>query len=129
MAITLGGRYPLHAGAAGKLLLAYLSDSEQKDVLPRLKLSRYTYNTITSIEDLKIVAKIRTHGYSVSISEHIDSGCAIAAPIKNNLGEVIAALSVSGLAKYFTAKNKESPTSHHCRSRANFPRPGISLQH
>jgi len=101
--LNVGGRYPLHAGSAGKLLLAYLSKERRKEILLRTGLPRFTSNTITNLKSLeKELVKIREEGYAVSHQERATFVSSVSAPIKDLKGEVIAALCLSGLTVRFS---------------------------
>ncbi len=91
---------PLHAGAPGKLLLAYLPDEEIDQIIRRTGLPKYTDNTITRKEDLlKEIKDIREKGIATSDGEHIELLSTAAAPIRNYAGQVVAALSVSWVSR------------------------------
>lgn len=87
---------PLHAGASSKILLAY-ADETKWDQLLGLPLEGFTENTITQPELLKSqLHSIRNQGYCVSNGE-VDIGArAVAVPIKNHRGRLLAALTVVG---------------------------------
>jgi len=92
----IGRRAPVHCTAVGKVLLAYQPEQQLEAFLsPGLK--RYTDHTITDGKRLKEeLAKVRRHGYAVD-NEELELGLfCIAAPIKNHLGQTIAAVSTSG---------------------------------
>ncbi len=84
----------LHAGASSKLLLAHLPEDDWDDLLD-VPLQQFTHNTITDVQALKAELRhIRERGYSISDGE-IDVGArAIAVPLWNQQGEVVAALSI-----------------------------------
>jgi DNA-binding IclR family transcriptional regulator len=91
----VGQHIPLHATANGKVLLLALDDDQQVEMLGRMQ--SYTDSTITTRERLrKELAKVREHGYAVAIDELEVGLAAIAAPIHNAHGDVIASMSVSG---------------------------------
>ncbi len=93
----IGGRFPLHAGAISKLLLAYSSGPfVERYLLLASPLERFTADTITEPDDLREALRvIRTDGYAIS-DEDLDAGaCAVAAPIRNGTGEVIAGISIA----------------------------------
>lgn len=94
---TVGGRFPLHAGASPKLLLAYSSPAAIETYLrDGQPLQSFTPKTVTNPNDLRTeLERVREQGYAVS-SEEMDLGvCSIAAPIKNPAGDVVAGLSVA----------------------------------
>jgi IclR family acetate operon transcriptional repressor len=60
-------------------------------------LPSYTTTTITDpTEFMAELAEIRRNGFSLDREEHEIGICCIAAPVFNNTGEVVAAISVSG---------------------------------
>jgi DNA-binding IclR family transcriptional regulator len=88
-----GQRLPFHAGAAGKVLLAFAS---QEDIDRRLtKLERFTSQTISDpilmVEELE---HIRATGWSRDMGEQMSGVHAIAAPVRDYENVVIAAVSV-----------------------------------
>lgn len=100
-----GHTQPLHAGASSKILLAYTEDEVQDNYLSK-SLKRFTENTITDPEQMKVhLDDIRSQGYCISEGE-VDMGAiAVAVPIFNQNKEVIAGLSVAGPA-FRTDKGK-----------------------
>jgi IclR family KDG regulon transcriptional repressor len=105
--LSIGGRYPLHAGSSGKLLLAYLPEEKRKEIILKTGLPRFTSNTITNFKNLeKQLNKIREEGYAVSHQERASLVASISAPIRNFKGEVIAALCISGLEVHFADEKK-----------------------
>lgn len=92
----VGQRIPLHATANGKVLLSGLtSDEVTTEVGQRLR--AYTPTTITSLKKLLVdIEAVREAGYAVVVDELELGLTAIAAPLRNVHGDVIASLSVSG---------------------------------
>jgi len=102
---SVGGRYPLHAGSAGKLLLAYVSPEDRKRVLARAGLAGYTSQTITRVDDLeRALAEIRRKGYAVSHQERAAFLSSVSAPIRDFRGDVMAAVCVYGPSVRFTGR-------------------------
>jgi DNA-binding IclR family transcriptional regulator len=88
----IGQKVPFHASAAGKVLLAF-----QNIDISKIKLDKLTNSTIVSKADLESeISKVRNNNYAVIIDELEMGLVAISVPVKNETGEVIAALSVSG---------------------------------
>ena len=88
----VGQKVPFHASAAGKVLLAF-----QNIDISKFKLEKLTNSTITSKTDLeKEILKVRENNYALIIDELEMGLVAISVPVKNEIGEVVAALSVSG---------------------------------
>ena len=90
-----GRRRPLYAGASGKVLLAHAPSEIQKAVLAG-EFQRFTSNTIVSKSKLtKEWSKVHSEGYSMSDGELVGDVVALAAPIFDSLGYVVAAVSLS----------------------------------
>jgi IclR family KDG regulon transcriptional repressor len=92
IAAAVGQRLPIHCTASGKLFLAYLPPEEMNAILNQ-PLTAYTENTITSPEMLRDhLEVVRERGYAVDVEEYELGICAIAAPIFDRRGTVIAAI-------------------------------------
>jgi len=92
----VGRRTPLHCVSTGKVLLAYRSEQEIEQIIAK-GLSHRTDKTITDPRRLREeLANIRRRGYATGLEELEEGLNAVAAPIRNHEGEVIAAVSVSG---------------------------------
>ncbi|TEU12081.1 MAG: IclR family transcriptional regulator [Anaerolineales bacterium] len=85
-----------HCISSGKALLAYLPQQRLERILAR-GLPRFTEKTIVDpIRLREEMKKVRQQGYAVA-QEELEIGLsAVAAPIWNHEGEVVAAASVSG---------------------------------
>jgi DNA-binding IclR family transcriptional regulator len=93
----VGAYYPLHAGAAGKLLLAFLPKDKQEAFFSSNSLEKLTDKTITDLDTLKKdLQLIRKRGYAVSRGERELGAFSVNAPVRDSRGSVIADLSVSG---------------------------------
>jgi len=98
----VGRRLPLHAGSAGKLFLAYLDDRQRAEVLSQQPLHAFTQHTLVDPAHLNAEAdRIRAQGYAVSHGEWTIDASGMAAPIFNQRGEMIAALTISGPTQRF----------------------------
>ena len=97
MASKVGMRVSAHSSGVGKVLLAAFSENELNDFIKVKGLPRRTEKTITDADQLKEHLKmVRNQGYAVDDEEdHLGTRC-VAAPVRNELGHVIAAISVSG---------------------------------
>ena len=91
-----GQRIPLHATSDGKVLLAYLSQAELAGCLtPPLR--RFTDRTITTLDELSpVLAEVRQRGFATAVDELEAGLTAIAAPVRNEEGRVVASISASG---------------------------------
>ena len=91
-----GQRIPLHATSDGKVLLAYLPAAEVAEhLVPPLR--RFTEHTITRLADFPgVLTEVRRRGYATAVEELEEGLTAIAAPVRNAEGTVIASISASG---------------------------------
>jgi IclR family transcriptional regulator, KDG regulon repressor len=92
-----GADLPLHCGASSKVLLAYMNEEDWDRIIAKEGLKRYTDKTITEVEGLKShLREIRRKGYAFSDEEADRDVRAVAAPIFDAAGELVAGLSVAG---------------------------------
>ncbi len=98
------GRYlPLHAGSAGKLFLAYMPEDQREALFEEEPREAFTDKTITDTDELRRqCAAIRECGYALSHGEWTADASGVAAPIVNQRGQMVAALTVSGPTQRFT---------------------------
>lgn len=91
----VGQHIPLHATSNGKVLLAGLEEQALEQALG--KLATYTPRTITGRAPLRAeLDRVRDQGYAVAVDELEVGLTAVAAPIRNAHGDVVASMSVSG---------------------------------
>ncbi|MFJ3669480.1 IclR family transcriptional regulator [Streptomyces sp. NPDC090106] len=99
----VGQLTPLHATSSGKILLAHLPAKKRSALLTRSGLSKETPRTITAKTKLeRNLADAREHGYAFTLEELEIGLHAMAAPVRDRDGAVIAALSASGPSYRFT---------------------------
>ncbi|MBC7631177.1 IclR family transcriptional regulator [Aeromicrobium sp.] len=92
----VGQWIPLHATSNGKVLLSGLSE-EQIRAEVGVDLTVFTPATVTDVDVLVAeVEEIRGRGYVIVVDELEMGLTAVAAPIRNVHGDVVASLSVSG---------------------------------
>ena len=91
-----GKRIPLHATSDGKVLLAYLSQAELAGCLtPPLR--RFTDRTITTLDEFSpVLVEVRRRGFATAVEELETGLTAIAVPVRNAEGDVVASISASG---------------------------------
>ena len=90
-------RADAHCTSSGKLLLAYLTSAALEATLDGWVLSRTTPSTIHDISSLRTgLTVIRQRGWAEDVNEAALGLASIAAPIRNDVGVVVAAVSVSG---------------------------------
>ena len=92
----IGMRLPLHATAAGKVLLAALPQ-ERRAALLAPGLTGLTPHTLTDQERLvDELERALAQGYALNMEEMSEGLTALAAPVRNHTGQVVAALTVAG---------------------------------
>ena len=98
----VGRRYPAHAGATGKVLVAHLAEGERRALVDRLELEALTGATVTDrarlIGELEEISEI---GVAVTLGERVPDAVAIAAPVFEPHGRAAAALTISGIASRY----------------------------
>ncbi len=98
-ALRVGGKQPLHCGAAPRALLAGLDDQELCEYAQRTGLHGNTPYTITNLEQLiQDVRHTRAAGFALSMNDASVGIGAVGAPVYDHSGKVIASISLSGLA-------------------------------
>lgn len=93
----VGSRLPAYCTASGKVHLAFMTEEELEELLPRIDYVAHTPTTITSPEALKKdLARIREQGYAFD-DEELDLGVrCLAAPIRDYTRRLVGAISISG---------------------------------
>lgn len=90
-----GSRLPLHCTAGGKLFLALMPRNKRNQILKSIKLKPSTEFSISSIEALNVeLDLISERGISIDDRELIDCMVAIAVPVYDKFGNMIASLAV-----------------------------------
>ncbi|MBB2166400.1 helix-turn-helix domain-containing protein [Gluconacetobacter sp. 1b LMG 1731] len=92
-----GTRVPLHCSGVGKAILSATSDKSLSRILHQHGMPRLTVKTITAPLPLREeLERVRAVGYAVDDEEHAVGLRCIAAPIFDETGDVVAAVSASG---------------------------------
>jgi DNA-binding IclR family transcriptional regulator len=104
MAAAVGGRAPLHCTAVGKVLLAFQPPEYVKQIVGN-GLKSYTAKTITRRDELlAILQEVAGREYAIDDEESEPGLRAIAAPVRNHTGSVIAAVGVAAPVQRMTKK-------------------------
>ena len=91
--VEAGAHGPLHAGAPGKVLLAFLPPEELKATLRQLPLPALTPHTITSRKVLtEHLAEVRDNGYAMDLGETVEGHHCLGAPVFDADGRPLAAV-------------------------------------
>lgn len=92
-----GTRSPYHASGVGKAILSALDPAALERRLATLRLERFTARTLADVGALKRdLARARQRGFAIDDEERYEGMRCVAAAIRNEHGEPIAGLSISG---------------------------------
>ena len=96
LAMQLGSSLPLYAGAAPRSLLAFLPSAEQRAVLEVAEVAGDPPrpNSAAIATDIE---QVHRWGYAISDGDVTPGIAALGAPVFNHRGELVAAISISGL--------------------------------
>jgi IclR family acetate operon transcriptional repressor len=93
----VGRTFPLHASAAGKLVLAALPDAELATWMEREPLERFTPHTLSAPGALRAeLARVRARGYAELVDEHEPGLASVAAAVPGPDGRLAAIVGISG---------------------------------
>lgn len=99
----IGAAAPVHAGASGKTILAFLDADKQKQLLRQGALERLTERTVTSRVLLeKQLKEIWRTGFAITRGERFANTASLAVPVFGSEGKVIGALAVIGPSERLT---------------------------
>ncbi|WP_265110826.1 IclR family transcriptional regulator [Halosolutus halophilus] len=105
----IGKGVHLHPLAAGKAILAHLSDPRVEEIIDQHGLPKITPNTITDEEALFAeLERIRERGYAINNAESLSGLYAIGAPVIDEDGVVRGALSISGPKNRLQTEDKQN---------------------
>lgn len=94
-AMRVGRILPLHAGSAGRVLLAWNPELAQRVLATDL--DRLTESTITNTEELRrAVRQTRINGYAITTGERESGASGLSAPVFNAQADLVGALTVMG---------------------------------
>ncbi|ELZ02497.1 IclR family transcriptional regulator [Natrialba asiatica] len=93
----IGKRTALHQFAAGKAILAHLPADRIERILDEYDLAAQTAQTITDRDELRSqLETIRERGYALNYEESVTGVHAVGAPVKDESGDAIGAISIAG---------------------------------
>jgi IclR family acetate operon transcriptional repressor len=94
--VGVGRRVPLHAGASGRAILAFIP-ADRMPPAAASRLDRLTSHTVTDARALReLLAETRRSGLAWSAGETVDGVASIATPVFGASGEVAGSIAVSG---------------------------------
>lgn len=92
--VPVGSRFPCHTIAMGRMLLTALDDDELTTLYKGVRIDGYPSPAPQTLPELKErIAGDRRAGWALDYSDY---STAIAAPVRDYVGQVVAAINVSG---------------------------------
>jgi IclR family acetate operon transcriptional repressor len=98
--VRIGEVAPLHAGASGKAMLAFLPETRRASVLAHLMKSRVLLADGSKLDIATLkrdLDSIRRRGFATSQAERILGATSAAAPVFDNHGDVVGSISVASV--------------------------------
>ena len=96
--VNIGTRFPVHATIMGRMTLVEMDDKELAALFRDAPLQRFTPQTPVTLKALKaLLADDRKRGYAVSQAFFEAGVSAIAAPVRDGAGRIVAAINVTAV--------------------------------
>jgi IclR family pca regulon transcriptional regulator len=96
VATRIGGRVPAHATSLGQVLLAGLAPDALDDYMAKSERIAFTKRTVTDANALRRkLDRARSDGFALNHSEQFEGIVAVAVPVHNHRGEVVAAVNIN----------------------------------
>jgi len=117
--LGVGSRLPAYCTTMGRILLAHLPVQEAEEILSRMEFRRFTERTVVGAEKLRQILRfVQRNGYSI-VDQELEHGLrAVAVPIRNPAGKVVAALNVGVHAQRVSIQELQTRFLHHLRAAA-----------
>jgi IclR family pca regulon transcriptional regulator len=117
--LGVGSRLPAFCTTMGRVLLAHLPTEKIEELLARIVFKRFTERTVMGADKLRQVLRlVQRNGYSI-IDQELEHGLrALAVPIRNPAGKVVAALNVGVHAQRVSIQDLQTRFFHHLNSAA-----------
>lgn len=96
--VRVGERKPLHLGASGKVLLAFMPEAEKARIVDILAIEEHFDKAVF----LKNLGDIYSQGFAVTRGERIPDSFAVAAPLIDREGQMVASLTIAGVLQRLT---------------------------
>jgi DNA-binding IclR family transcriptional regulator len=113
LASRIGTSNPVYCTAMGKAMLAFLPQDALAEILAKIRFTRFTPRTLTTPEALlRSLERVRRRGYAID-DEEVEAGVrCVGAPILNDSGYPMAAVSVSGSTSRITQQSVPGIAEH-----------------
>jgi IclR family acetate operon transcriptional repressor len=90
---VVGGRLPVHSTAIGKAILAFLPPARMAEIVGNVRFESYTRRTLRTRAALEAeLQATKRRGYALSDQEHFEGYRAVAAPLFDAAGSVVAGI-------------------------------------
>jgi len=108
--VNIGTRFPVHATVMGRMMICDFTDEQLHDLFPSDPLPRFSDQTPTTLADLKaILAGDKVHGYAVSQSFFERGVSSVAAPVRDGVGRIVAAINITAVDAYVDLEAMHGP--------------------
>jgi IclR family pca regulon transcriptional regulator len=115
-----GSRLPAYCTSMGKVLLANLPESEQRDLIDSMTLTRRGPNSIMSKKALRIeLGHVLREGMAVNDEELAQGLVSLAVPLRSESREVVAAINLVGHTSMISLEDMVSQLSSHVLATAD----------
>lgn len=92
---SVGVAVPIYVGASGKTIMAYLPEEERERIIEITHLKPLNPMGVADpVAYRKILEEIRCKGYATSVGDVTIGACAVAAPVFDSTGRIVAAVSL-----------------------------------
>jgi len=109
----IGTSNPVYCTAMGKAMMAFLPEEMQAEIMGKIRFLRYTHRTLMTPEALmRSLERVRRRGYAIDDEEVEEGVRCIGAPILNETGHPMAAVSVSGPTSRITQQSVPGIAEH-----------------
>jgi IclR family pca regulon transcriptional regulator len=118
--LGVGSRLPAFCTTMGRVLLAHLPPEKLDEILEQIVFKKFTERTVVGAEKLRQILRIvQRNGYSI-IDQELEHGLrALAVPIRNPAGKVVAALNVGVHAQRVSIQDLQTRFLHHLKAAAH----------
>ena len=121
--LAVNQHFPVHTGAPGKAIAAFLQQKQQNAIVSRMKFTRFNERTIiTRKAYLQELARIHKRGYATDVAEEVEGCHCVSAPVFNKDKTPLAAIWVTGPSNRFPVKEFESIAAIVINAAANITR-------
>jgi IclR family transcriptional regulator, pca regulon regulatory protein len=118
--LGVGSHLPAFCTTMGRVLLAHLPPEELEEILQRIVFKKFTERTVLGAEKLlQVLRLVQRNGYSI-VDQELEHGLrALAVPIRNPAGRVVAALNVGVHAQRVSIQDLQTRFLHQLKAAAH----------